>query len=74
MGMMRRAGRVVGVLHELGPKRGWRHQPGAAFPQGRLATDGGDGSDPRHGKEECDKHSLPGQFFDKERGVAPITQ
>ena len=53
-----------------GPGHGWRQQPGTAFPQGSVAPEARAGSDPRHGREECDKHSPPVQFLDKERGVA----
>ena len=42
-----------------------------AFPQGSLAPQARAGSDPWHGREECDKHSPPGQFFDRKRWVAP---
>ena len=41
-----------------------------AFPQGSIAPQVRAASDPWHGRRECDAHSLPGQFFDKERGVA----
>ncbi|MXW38466.1 MAG: hypothetical protein F4Z65_09395 [Acidobacteria bacterium] len=39
-----------------------------AFPQGSLAPQARAGSDPRHGREECDKHSPSGAVFRHERG------
>ena len=35
-----------------------------AFPQGSVAPEARAASDPRHGRGECDEHSLPGQFLD----------
>ena len=59
------AGAVIGRrLHPLGD--GF-----FAFPQGSLAPQARAGSDRRHGREEWDKHSPPGQFFDKKGRVAP---
>ena len=42
-----------------------------AFPQGSLAPEARAGSDRLHGREEWDKHSPPGQFFDRKGRVAP---
>jgi len=39
-----------------------------AFPQGSLAPQARAGSDPRHGRGECDEHSPPGAVFRHERG------
>ena len=72
MGMMRREGRVLQALHK--DRSGVVPTARTAFPQGSIAPQARVGSDPRHRREEWDKHSPPGQFFDKKRGAltAPL--
>ena len=42
-----------------------------SLPAGISRAIGAGWERPRHRKDECDKHSFPGQFFDKKGGVAP---
>ena len=65
------AGRAVAIEDRTG-RRPPPAAPAGSKPSRRDQSRRrrGAASDPRHGRGECDAHSLPGQFFDKERGVA----
>ena len=52
------------------PRQSTAQKPSRRDPSRRRR---GLGATPGPDKEECDKHSLSGQFFDKERGVAAPT-
>ena len=54
-----------------GPERGWRHRPGAAFPQGSLAPEARAGSDPESGKRCGKSRPFAGRPSGGWRGVAP---